>query len=605
VGRRLTVSIGQHSSRGRKAANQDFYGALIPGEPALSMKGIAVALADGISSSSVSGVASGSAIRSFLTDYYCTSEAWSVKTSAQRVIAAVNSWLYAETRRSQYAYDRDKGYVCTFSVMVLKSGVAHIFHVGDARVCRVAGRSLDQITEDHRVIVSSAQSYLGRALGINPHVEIDYRTVRIERGDVFVLTTDGVHDHIGAEGIVGEIEASPDDLDGAARRIVERAYEAGSPDNLTIQIVRVETMPPSEPGDLIEQAGELAPAPLLDARMVFDGYRILRTLHSSSRSHVYLASDVESGAVVVLKAPSIDLRDDPAYLTRFMMEEWIARRLNSPHVLRVHPQARTRSHLYLVLEYVDGQTLAQWMLDHPNPDLETVRRLVEQIAKGLSAFHRKEMVHQDLQPQNIMVDTAGTARIIDFGSTKVAGVAELEPDAGGAELLGTAQYTAPECFLGEAATQRSDIFSLGVIAYQMLTGRLPYGAEAARLQTRVHQRKLRYRSAKATRPSIPEWVDGALKKAVHPFPPEAVRGRVGVRPRSPQPQPGVFRRQDGAAGGTGPVALLESALAHSGFCGALPAGTGVLDWVLPRFSWIVTGWNWCSAVAAWLPVAAA
>jgi len=518
VGQRLTVAIGQHSSRGRKATNQDFYGALVPEEPALSMKGIAIALADGISSSSVSAVASGSAIRSFLADYYCTSEAWSVKTSGQRVIAAINSWLYAETRRSQYAYERDKGYVCTLSVMVLKSGLAHIFHIGDGRICRVAGRSLEQITEDHRVIVSSEQSYLGRALGINPHVEIDYCTVRIEPGDVLVLTTDGVHDHVSAERIIGEIEASPADLDSAARNIVERAFAAGSTDNLTIQIVRVETLPFSEPGDLLEQASGLSPAPLLDDRTVLDGYRVLRTIHSSSRSHVYLASDIESGAVVVLKAPSSDQRDDPAHLKRFMMEEWIARRLNNPHVLRVHPQTRPRSHLYLVLEYVDGQTLAQWMLDHPKPDLETVRRIVEQIAKGLAAFHRKEMVHQDLRPQNVMIDTTGTVKILDFGSTKVAGVTELEPDIEGAELLGTVQYTAPECFLGEPATQRSDIFSLGVIAYQMLTGRLPYGADVARLRTRLQQRKLRYRPANGIRPGIPEWVDGALAKAIQPFP---------------------------------------------------------------------------------------
>ena len=518
MARKLTASIGQHSSRGREATNQDFYGALIPEEPALSMKGIAVALADGIGSSGVSGVASESAIRSFLTDYYCTSEAWSVKTSAHRVIAAINSWLYAETRRGRYAYDRDKGYVCTFSVMILKPGVAHVFHIGDSRVHRVAGRSLEQITEDHRVIVSSEQSHLGRALGVNPHVEIDYRAVRIEEGDIFVLTTDGVHDYIGAECIVGEIEAGPDDLDGAARRIVETAYEAGSPDNLTVQIVRVEALPLGEPLDFLDRTHELPPAPLLDARMVLDGYRILRTLHSSNRSHVHLACDVESDTVVVLKAPSLDLRDDPAYLKRFMMEEWIARRLNSPHVLRVHPQTRKRSHLYLVLEYVDGQTLAQWMLDHPTPDLQTVRRLVEQIAKGLAAFHRKEMVHQDVRPQNIMVATTGTVKIIDFGSTRVAGVAELDSDMDGAEPLGTAQYSAPECLLGEAATPRSDIFSLGVIAYQMLTGRLPYGADTAKLRTASHRRKLRYRPVKEVRPSIPDWIDGALKKAVHPLP---------------------------------------------------------------------------------------
>ena len=104
--RELRISVGQHSDKGRKEINQDFHGVLIPDEPLLSMKGIAVALADGISSSNVSQIASESAVKSFLTDYYCTSEAWSVKTSAQRVLAATNSWLHAQTRRSQYRYER-------------------------------------------------------------------------------------------------------------------------------------------------------------------------------------------------------------------------------------------------------------------------------------------------------------------------------------------------------------------------------------------------------------------------------------------------------------------------------------------------------------------
>src|SRR3982750_4416205 len=127
MARELKISVGQHSDRGRKESNQDFHGVLIPKEPLLGAKGIAVVLADGISSSSVSRIAAESSVKSFLTDYYCTSEAWSVKTSAQRVIAATNSWLYAQTRRSQYSYDKDKGYVCTLSAMVLKSATAHIF----------------------------------------------------------------------------------------------------------------------------------------------------------------------------------------------------------------------------------------------------------------------------------------------------------------------------------------------------------------------------------------------------------------------------------------------------------------------------------------------
>src|SRR3954447_25357114 len=102
--RELQISIGQHSDKGRKPVNQDFHGVLIPNEPLLSLKGIAIVLADGISSSNVSHIASESAVKSFLTDYYCTAESWSVKTSAQRVLAAINSWLHSQTR-SQHAHD--------------------------------------------------------------------------------------------------------------------------------------------------------------------------------------------------------------------------------------------------------------------------------------------------------------------------------------------------------------------------------------------------------------------------------------------------------------------------------------------------------------------
>src|SRR5262247_3821526 len=137
MARELKISVGQHSDKGRKETNQDFHGVLIPKEPLLSLKGIAVVLADGISSSNVSRVASESAVKGFLTDYYCTSEAWSVKTSAQRVIDATNSWLHSQTRRS-HVEDADRGYVCTLNVVVLKGRTAHIFHIGDSRVYRVA-----------------------------------------------------------------------------------------------------------------------------------------------------------------------------------------------------------------------------------------------------------------------------------------------------------------------------------------------------------------------------------------------------------------------------------------------------------------------------------
>ncbi|MBV9557817.1 MAG: serine/threonine protein kinase, partial [Pseudolabrys sp.] len=162
---------------------------------------------------------------------------------------------------------------------------------------------------------------------------------------------------------------------------------------------------------------------------------------------------------------------------------------------------------------IDGQTLTQWMIDNPKPDIETVRGFVEQIAQGLNAFHRMEMLHQDLRPENIMIDKTGTVKIIDFGSTEVAGVIEAAP-ADAAGILGTAQYTAPEYFLGEGGTPRSDMFSLGVIAYQMLTGKLPYGSKVARARTRAQQKKFKYTPLIDDSRDIPAWVDKVIEKAV-------------------------------------------------------------------------------------------
>ncbi|WOB09379.1 bifunctional protein-serine/threonine kinase/phosphatase [Piscinibacter gummiphilus] len=514
----MKITVGQHSDKGRKNINQDFYGVSAPQEPQLSAKGIAIALADGISSSEVSQVAAEFTVMGFLDDYYCTSEAWSVKRSVERVLAATNSWLHSRTQQSPYRDNMDRGYVCTLSALVLKAHTAHVFHVGDARVYRWQGGTLEQLTTDHRVQVSSQQSYLSRAMGFNARLDIDYQALPLDAGDVFVLATDGVHGHVDAATMAQTLAAHRHDLDLAAHEIVRLAFEQGSPDNLTVQIVAVDSLPRHGARELTQQLSQLPLAPIFEARAVVDGYRIVRELHASHRSHTYLAVDVATDTTVVLKTPSVDLHAEPALLERFLLEEWVARRVNSPHVLKPCPPERPRSCLYLVTEYIEGQTLAQWMTDHPKLDVETVRGIVEQIARGLQAFHRLEMLHQDLRPENVMIDRTGTVKIIDFGATRVAGITEMGTPLERGDILGTAQYTAPEYFLGEAGTAQSDQFSLGVIAYQMLSGRLPYGATVARARSASAQRQLRYDSVLAADREIPAWIDDVLRKAVHPDP---------------------------------------------------------------------------------------
>ncbi len=514
----LTVSIGQQTDKGRKALNQDFHGVTIPGYPLLSSKGIVIALADGISSSQVSQIASETAVKSFLEDYYCTSESWSVKTAAQKVLFATNSWLYNQTRKSQYRYDKNKGYVCTFSALILKSTTAHVFHAGDSRVYRLQRHQLEQLTEDHRMWGSKEKSYLSRALGINEQLEIDYQKLPLEEGDIFLLATDGIYEFVTDKFMVETIDGNLKNLDHAAKLILDEAYQRGSADNLTLQIIKVEQLPLYSESEIHQQLTLLPFAPKLSARMEFDGYEILREVHITNRSHVYLARDIETNIQVIIKTPSVDLRDDTVYLERFLMEEWIARRIDHENVLKPCLQTRKRNFLYIVTEYIEGQTLAQWMVDHPMPDVETVRRIIEQLAKGLRAFHRQEMLHQDLRPNNIMIDQNGTVKIIDFGATRVAGLMEISTPFHRQDNLGTAQFTAPEYFLGEAGTTQSDLFSLGVITYQMLSGKLPYGTQVARSTTKSAQRNLRYQTVLDDDRSIPAWMDDAIKKAVQPMP---------------------------------------------------------------------------------------
>lgn len=514
----LQVTVGQYSDKGLKPVNQDFHAVAIPAEPLLSAKGVALALADGISTSEVSAVASQAAVKGFLADYFCTSEAWSVKKSVQRVLMATNSWLHAQNQQSQYRFDKDRGYVCTFSAIVVKSATAHLFHVGDTRIYRIVEQGLEQLTNDHRLWINAEQSYLSRALGVNPFLEIDYKSLAVTAGDLFLLVTDGVYEFLDDTTIRQIIIEHNSDLNVAAHALVAQALHCGSDDNVTAQLLRIDAVPLQNLEEHYQQLTELPFPPLLEARQVFDGYQIIRELHANSRSHVYLARDESSGVAVVIKTPSIELRTDPVYLERFLMEEWIANRINSPYVLKPCTPTRRRRFIYVVMEYIEGQTLSQWFSDHPTPELETVRTLIEQIAKGLRAFHRLEMLHQDLRPDNIMIDATGTVKIIDFGATQVAGVAEIEPLIYQHPLQGTAQYAAPEYFLGDSGTVRSDLFSLAVIAYQLLTGTLPYGAEVAKCKTWLEQSRLVYHPIHHSNRSVPVWVDKAIKKALEPNP---------------------------------------------------------------------------------------
>jgi len=508
----LSLTIGQHSSAGRKEANEDSYGILIPEAPLLNTKGVAMVIADGMSGSDAGKEASEMCVKSFLTDYFATSETLTVKTAAGQALSALNRWLYGQ---GQAVYQSHRGMVSTMSTLVLKSTTAHIFHVGDSRIARLRDGQLEPLTNDHRIIVTPEKNLLSRAMGIDLNVDVDYKTVLVQPDDIFIFTTDGVHEHLTDASMVSFLNVLKDDDDNAAdavaKAVVDSAFKNGSTDNLTCQIVRINALMVEDKNDYLDKLQMLPFPPPLSEGMVLDGYRIVRELHASNRSQVYLAIDTDTGNRVALKTPSVNFEDDPAYLQLFIREEWGGKRINSPHVLKVLNHRRKRQFLYSLTEFCEGCTLRQWMNDNPTPGLQEVRAIVEQLTKGLRAFHRKEMLHQDLKPDNILIDSDGTVKIIDFGSVKIAGLEEITTPVVNPNLLGTVDYTAPEYLLNQPGSNRSDIFSLGVIAYEMLTGQLPYGKGS----TKTRQvSKYKYTLACDLNPAVPAWVDGALRKAV-------------------------------------------------------------------------------------------
>lgn len=437
----LQVSIGQHSVAGRKALNQDSFGAYLPKEPELSSKGITLAVADGISTSTVSQIASETAVKSFLDDYYCTSDAWSVPHAALQVLKASNNWLYAQSRNGPFGSDPDKGYVCTFSALILKQRHAHWLHVGDSRIYLLRNQQLEQLTRDQRVWRGSS-SYLSQALGAGAVLEPDYQSIPLQQGDLFLLATDGLFEVLPEAQLITLLEAEAD-LPLLALQLTEAALAAGSQDNITLQLVRIDELPADSILPLcLDQ--QLPLPPMLQTGDMLDGLRVIRPLQQSSRSHVYLVQNTNTEQLLVLKAPSTDLAEQPDYLERLMREEWIAKRVNSQHVMRSASINRPRTALYTLFEYVEGQTLKQWQLDHPTPTLEQVRGIIEQLGKGLQSLHRSEILHQDIRPDNLMITPQGIVKIIDFGAARLAGLQTDDEVAG--DIPGTALYTAPEYF---------------------------------------------------------------------------------------------------------------------------------------------------------------
>ena len=507
----LALRFGGFSDAGVKSRNDDAFAAHLPeSKYAQQMKGAAICIADGISVSDRSYLASQLAVTQFIDDYFATPEGWGVEECASKVLRALNDWLSAQSRHNQTS-----AMVTTFSAAIVKSKSLHVFHVGDSRIYRMRAGCVTQITRDHSMAFTKDNAVLTSALGMDARLSVDYSRLDVEVGDTLLFTTDGVSNVLSSEALAqaASAEGRANQLDDIAKSICDLALAKGSQDNVTCGIAVIDSLPAEDMTEAFERIQTQKIPPVLKPGNKIDGLEILSVIHSGTRSHIYKVRSLVSDEIYVLKAPSANFSDDAVYLNGFIREAWVGRRLNHPGLMKVLPSIEKTPFLYILCEPVRGQTLRAWMTENVSPTLGEVREILSDIISALRVMHRMGMVHRDLKPENIMITHQGQVKIIDYGTVQVAGMEDSATPIIENHAVGSVNYSAPEMVLHQKATVQSDIFSLGVIAYEMLAGQRPFKDKSNSSKRPSGLVDWQYEGLHLKRLDVPRWVDAALQTA--------------------------------------------------------------------------------------------
>jgi serine/threonine protein phosphatase PrpC len=491
----LQLSFAQASATGPRAENQDAMRLVTPAPALAASKGYLVAIADGVSQCADGGLAARSTLQALALDYYATPQTWSVAQALDRLLLAQNRWLQAN--------GGGQPLLTTVSALVLRGRRFTLAHVGDCRVYRWQADALQRISQDHVWEQPGMQHVLKRALGLDQHLVLDFLDGELREGECFVLLSDGVWSSLGDTAIAAILRDQPD-LDSAAHTLVNAAHLAGSQDNASALLVRVDALGEANIGDALIHLQQWPLPPALKTGQMFEGWQVQGVVAQSQQSLLYRVLDGQARGWLLKTLPA-RLADDPQAGQALLSEEWFLKRVAGRHFPEVHAGTQ-RQHLYYVMREYSGMTLAQ-LFQHSNPlPLAQWQDIAERLLRAVGLLHRRQILHRDIKPENLHLGDDGELRLLDFGLAYCPGLSADAPST----LPGTPSFIAPEAFRGEPPSAQQDLYAVGVTLFFLLTGHFPYGEVEAFQRPRFGLPV----SAGRYRPDVPEWIAQSLERGV-------------------------------------------------------------------------------------------
>jgi serine/threonine protein kinase len=248
---------------------------------------------------------------------------------------------------------------------------------------------------------------------------------------------------------------------------------------------------------------------MLTGRRISGRYKVIEMIGGGGMANVYLARDIILDRDVALKVLRMDFAEEEEFIRRFQREAQSATSLVHPNIVNIYDVGEENNIFYIVMEYVDGMTLKQYILQHSPIPVEKVLDIMSQLTSAIAHAHRNSIIHRDIKPQNILIDHNGLVKITDFGIAMALSATSITQTN---SFLGSVHYISPEQARGGVATKKSDIYSLGIVMYELLTGSLPFSGETA-ISIALKHLQSNTPSLREKYPDIPQSVENIVLKA--------------------------------------------------------------------------------------------